>query len=49
MDSETCEKITSREQITFHWLTDKAKLVNTKSIPFLATLWISSVLHFDLF
>lgn len=47
--SETQEKMTSRDQNVLHWLTDKAKLVNSKCICYLTVLWVSSRLHFDPF
>lgn len=49
MDSETHEKMTSREENALHGLTDKAKLVNIKGIAYLAVLWVSFVLNFVLF
>lgn len=47
MDSETPEKMVSREKNALHWLTDKAKLVNIKGVAYLAVHWVSLVLHID--
>lgn len=44
-----CLRRLPENEMLFTGLTDKAKLVNIKGIPYFAVLWVSSVLHSDLF